>query len=128
MSTNAKRDDGTAMRIGQSLGRGVAGVLRLEKALWSSLSRAGISKLIVSPVKWAVRLVMIGLLAFFAAWGLLYVLGVIAILAIVAGVMNTSATGDGLSHSLKEEELPYGMESNVFGQTKGWFDSDSGYK
>lgn len=128
MSTNAKRDAGTAMRIGQSLGRGLAGVLRLEKALWSSLSRAGMSKLILNPVKWTVRLVMIGFLAFFAAWGLLYVLGVIAILAIVIGVMNTSATGDALSHSLKEEELPYGMESNVFGQTKGWFDSDSEYK
>ncbi|QQN26634.1 DUF3742 family protein [Pseudomonas syringae group genomosp. 3] len=128
MSTKAERDDGTAMRIGHSLGRGVAGVLRLEKALWSSLISAGMSKVIVSSVKWTARLVMIGCVAFFAAWGLLYVLGVIAILALVTGVMSTSAKGDALSHSLTEEELPYGMESNVFGQTKGWFDSDSEYK
>ncbi|SFG99700.1 Protein of unknown function [Pseudomonas syringae] len=128
MNTNAKRDDGNAMRIGQSLGRGVAAVLRLEKALWSSLSRFGMPELIVSLVKWAVRLAMIGFIAFFAAWGLLYVVGVIAIVAIAIGLMNTSTQGDALSHSLKEEELPYGMESNVFGQTKGWFDSDSEYK
>ncbi|MEE4678405.1 DUF3742 family protein [Pseudomonas alliivorans] len=128
MNTNAKRYDGTAMRIGQSLGRAVAAVLRLEKALWSSLSRFGMPELIVSPVKWAVRLAVIGFFAFFVAWGLLYVLGVIAIVAIAIGLMNTSTKGDALSHSLKEEELPYGMESNVFGQTKGWFDSDSEYK
>ncbi|RMS31325.1 hypothetical protein ALP71_01316, partial [Pseudomonas coronafaciens pv. garcae] len=119
---------GTAMRVGQSLGRGVAAVLRLEKALWLSLSSAGISKMIVSPVKWVVRLAMIGFMAFFAAWGLLYVLGVIAIVALAIGVMNTSTKGDTLSHYLAEEELPYGMESNAFGQTKGWFDSDSEYK
>ncbi|MCQ3018598.1 MULTISPECIES: DUF3742 family protein [Pseudomonas syringae group] len=128
MSTNAKSDGGTAMRVGQSLGRGVAAVLRLEKALWLSLSSAGISKMIVSPVKWVVRLAMIGFMAFFAAWGLLYVLGVIAIVALAIGVMNTSTKGDTLSHYLAEEELPYGMESNAFGQTKGWFDSDSEYK
>lgn len=128
MNTNAKRDDGNAMRIGQSLGRGVAAVLRLEKALWSSLSRFGMPELIVSLVKWAVRLAMIGFIAFFAAWGLLYVVGVIAIVAIAIGLMNTSTQSDALGHSLKEEELPYGMESNVFGQTKGWFDSDSEYK
>ncbi|BCS46660.1 MULTISPECIES: DUF3742 family protein [Pseudomonas syringae group genomosp. 2] len=127
MST-VKVQGSAAMRIGQGLGRGVAAVLRLEKALWSSLSRFGVPELIVSPVKWAVRLATIGFIAFFAAWGLLYVVGVIAIVAIAIGLMNTSTQGDALSHSLKEEELPYGMESNVFGQTKGWFDSDSEYK
>nr|WP_057425133.1 DUF3742 family protein [Pseudomonas amygdali] len=110
------------------LGRGLRRILNVERAFWSLFDRTGAPKVIVTPIKWSARAAVIGTGAFFVAWGLLYALGVVAILAVVLGIMNTSATGDALNRSLAEEELPYGMESNVFGQTKGWFDSDNEYR
>ncbi|POD15739.1 DUF3742 domain-containing protein [Pseudomonas avellanae] len=95
---------------------------------WWAECPDGVESAIVTPIKWGARAAVIGTGAFFVAWGLLYALGVVAILAVVLGIMNTSATGDALNRSLAEEELPYGMESNVFGQTKGWFDSDNEYR
>ncbi|MCK9744214.1 DUF3742 family protein [Pseudomonas syringae] len=101
MSTNAKKDDGTAMRIGQSLGRGVAAFMRLEKAFWSSLSRVGMPALIATAVKWSARVAILGAGAFFAAWGLLYVLAVVCFLAIAIGFV----TNPGIERALRGSQL-----------------------
>ncbi|KOP51784.1 hypothetical protein OX88_25235 [Pseudomonas coronafaciens pv. porri] len=128
MSTDANIDLRGAARFGHVLGLGLRRILNVECALWSLFDRTGVPRVIVTPVKWGARVAVVGAGAFFAAWGLLYALGVLAILAVILGIMNTSATCDALNRSLAEEELPYGMVSNVFGQTKGWFDSDNEYR
>lgn len=117
------------MRIGQALGRGVGGILRSEKALWSTFSRIGLPSLIVTPVKWAVRVAVIGTGACFAAWGLLYAIAIILMVAVASAAMTNLSTGNALKpRFVNDEDLPYGMESNVFGQTKGWFESENEYK
>ncbi|MFU0489967.1 DUF3742 family protein [Pseudomonas syringae] len=126
MSTSAKRDGSTAMRIGQSLGRGVAGVLRLEKALWLSLIRAGLPRPIMSPIKLAVRVAVIGVGAFFAAWGLLYVLAVVCLLAIAIGFVTNPGIerglrGSQLVHFDKSSEDSSGMSES------GWMSGPQGY-
>lgn len=126
MSTNAKRDDGTAMRIGQSLGRSVAGVLRLEKALWSSLTRAGLPSSIMSPIKWVARAAVIGTGAFFAAWGLLYVLAVVCFLAIAIGFV----TNPGIERGLRGSQLVHFDQASEdeFGKNQsGWMTGPQGY-
>ncbi|EGH18948.1 hypothetical protein Pgy4_38898, partial [Pseudomonas savastanoi pv. glycinea str. race 4] len=40
-------------------------------------------RVIVTPVKWGARAAVIGTGAFFVAWGLLYVLGVVAMAMVV---------------------------------------------
>ncbi|WP_024678128.1 DUF3742 family protein [Pseudomonas syringae] len=126
MSTNSKRDDSTAMRIGQSLGRGVAGVLHLEKALWSSLIRAGLPRPIMSPIKWVVRLAMVGAGAFFAAWGLLYVLAVVCFLAIAIGFV----TNPGIERGLRGSQLvqfDQASEDASGVSESGWMSGPQGY-
>ncbi|EGH24454.1 hypothetical protein PSYMO_24558 [Pseudomonas amygdali pv. mori str. 301020] len=83
------------MRIGQGLGRGVAAVLRLEKAMWSSISRVGMPALIVTVVKWSVRVAILGAGAFFATWGLLQLLGLLAIIAIGIGIFTSPSIQQG---------------------------------
>ncbi|AKF53340.1 Uncharacterized protein ALO42_02592 [Pseudomonas syringae pv. atrofaciens] len=126
MSTNAKRDDSTAMRFGQRLGRGVAAVLRLEKALWSSLSRVGIPEVIVTAVKWIARVAILGAGAFFAAWGLLYVLAVVCFLAIAIGFV----TNPGVERALRGSQLVHFDEASedAFGKSEsGWMSGPQGY-
>ncbi|MBD8567872.1 DUF3742 family protein [Pseudomonas syringae] len=94
MST-VKVQGSAAMRIGQGLGRGVAAVLRLEKALWSSLGRAGISALIVTAVKWSARVAVLGAGALLATWGLLQLLGLLAIIAIGIGIFSSPSIQQG---------------------------------
>ncbi|RMQ31516.1 hypothetical protein ALP86_100755 [Pseudomonas amygdali pv. mori] len=94
MST-VKVQGSAAMRIGQGLGRGVAAVLRLEKAMWSSISRVGMPALIVTVVKWSVRVAILGAGAFFATWGLLQLLGLLAIIAIGIGIFTSPSIQQG---------------------------------
>ncbi|WP_054072854.1 MULTISPECIES: DUF3742 family protein [Pseudomonas syringae group genomosp. 2] len=125
MST-VKAQDSSAMRIGQGLGRGVAAVLRLEKALWSSLSRFGMPRLIVTAVKWIARVAILGAGAFFAAWGLLYVLAVVCFLAIAIGFV----TNPGVERALRGSQLVHFDESSedAFGKSEsGWMIGPQGY-
>ncbi len=94
MST-VKVQGSAAMRIGQGLGRGVAAVLRLEKALWSSLGRAGIPALVVTAVKWSARVAFLGAGALLATWGLLQLLGLLAIIAIGIGIFSSPSIQQG---------------------------------
>lgn len=98
MST-AKSQDSAALRIGQSLGRGLVGVLRLEKAVWSFLSRVGLPLQVLFTVKWISRVAIFSAVALLATWGLLQLLGVIAILAIGVGVVTSPAVEQGLDRS-----------------------------
>ncbi|MFS2159650.1 DUF3742 family protein [Pseudomonas sp. Pseusp122] len=129
MATHTVSSENFAMRLGQSLGRGVGGVLRAERAVWSAISRAGAPSLIVAPVKWLARAVVVVGGTVLAAWGLLYVLAVVAMVAIVVGMMTNPATDRIAQNALMPDvELPYGTESDVFGRTKGWFESDNKYQ
>ncbi|POD53096.1 hypothetical protein BKM15_13710 [Pseudomonas syringae pv. syringae] len=126
MTTNAGKNGSAAMRIGQCLGRGVAAVLRLEKALWSSLIRIGLPKPIMNPIKWFVRVAVIGAGAFFAAWGLLYVLAVVCFLAIAIGFVTNPGTerglrGSQLVHFDQASEDASGMSDS------GWMSGPQGY-
>ncbi|RMW03869.1 hypothetical protein ALP03_200244 [Pseudomonas amygdali pv. tabaci] len=94
MST-VKVPGSAAMRIGQGLGRGVAAVLRLEKALWSSLCRAGMPVLIVTAVKWSARVAVLGAGALLATWGLLQLLGLLVIIAIGIGIFSSPSIQQG---------------------------------
>ncbi|KPZ20058.1 DUF3742 family protein [Pseudomonas syringae group genomosp. 3] len=94
MST-VKVQSNAATRIGQGLGRGVAVVLRLEKALWSSLSRAGMPALIVTAVKWSARVAILGAGALLATWGLLQLLGLLVIIAIGIGIFSSPSIQQG---------------------------------
>ncbi|KPY86234.1 DUF3742 family protein [Pseudomonas syringae pv. tagetis] len=94
MST-VKVQGSAAIRIGQGLGRGVAAVLRLEKALWSSLGRAGIPALVVTAVKWSARVAFLGAGALLATWGLLQLLGLLAIIAIGIGIFSSPSIQQG---------------------------------
>ncbi|BCS45871.1 hypothetical protein AAY86_01205 [Pseudomonas amygdali pv. tabaci str. ATCC 11528] len=126
MTTNAKRDDSAAMRIGQSLGRGVAGVLRLEKALWSSSIIAGLPRPIISPIKWAVRVAVIGGGVFFAAWGLLYVLAVVCFLAIAIGFVTNPGIERGLRGSQLVNFDQASEDASGMGES-GWMSGPQGY-
>ncbi|AYL18686.1 MULTISPECIES: DUF3742 family protein [Pseudomonas] len=125
MST-VKVPGSAAMRIGQSLGRGVAAVFRLEKALWSSLLRAGLPRPIISPIKWIVRVAMIGAGAFFAAWGLLYVLAIVCFLAIAIGFV----TNPGIERALRGSQLVHfdqSSEDASGASESGWMSGPQGY-
>lgn len=129
MATHTVNPDSFATRLGKSLGRGVGSMLRGERAVWSGITRAGLPGVIVTPVKWVARAAVVGGGAVLAAWGLLYVLAVVAMVAIVIGLMTNSATDRVVRKAvMSEDELPYGTEADVFGRTKGWFESDSKYQ
>lgn len=129
MATHTVNRESFATRLGQSLGRGVGSMLRVERAVWSTISRSGLPGVIVTPVKWLARAVVVGGGTVLAAWGLLYVLAVVAMVAIVVGLMTNPATDRvGLKAVMPDVELPYGTESDVFGRTKGWFESDNKYQ
>lgn len=96
MATHTLSSESFAMRLGQSLGRVMGGVLCAERALWSTLSRAGLPGVIVTPVKWLARAVVVVGGTVLAAWGLLYVLAVVAMVAIVVGLMTSSGNEHGL--------------------------------
>lgn len=92
MATHTVNRESFAMRLGQSLGRSVGSMLRVERAVWSTLSRAGLPSVIVTPVKWLARAAVVVGGTVLAAWGLLYVLAVVAMVAIVVGLLTNPAT------------------------------------
>ncbi|HEY0289932.1 MAG TPA: DUF3742 family protein [Pseudomonas sp.] len=96
MTTETRKNGSAAVRIGHVLGRGVGGILRSEKALWSSFSRIGAPSVIVNSVKWVVRAAVIGTFAFFAAWGLLYAFAVLAIFSIALGLVKNGGLNSGI--------------------------------
>jgi hypothetical protein len=63
-----------------------------------------------------------------AAWGLLYVLAVVAMVAIVVGVMTNDSDRTGRGSVLNHADDPYGTVTNVFGQKKSLFESDSDFR
>ncbi|WP_117140479.1 DUF3742 family protein [Pseudomonas amygdali] len=95
MSTYANTDLRGAARFGHVLGLGLRRILNVERAVWSLLSRAGVPGLIVTPVKWATRVALISTGAFFAAWGFLYMLSFIVLLAIGLGIVNSPGIQQG---------------------------------
>ncbi|MDU8489403.1 DUF3742 family protein [Pseudomonas syringae pv. actinidiae] len=95
MSTCANTDLRGAARFGHVLGLGLRRILNVERAIWSMLGRTGLPSLIVTPVKWATRVAVIGTGAFFAAWGLLYVFSIVVLLAIGLGIMNSPSVQQG---------------------------------
>ncbi|KAA8685758.1 DUF3742 family protein [Pseudomonas caricapapayae] len=95
MSTYANTDLRGAARFGHVLGLGLRRILNVERAVWSLLSRAGVPGLIVTPVKWATRVALISTGAFFAAWGLMYVLSFIVLLVIGFGIVNSPGIRQG---------------------------------
>ncbi|MEE4672799.1 DUF3742 family protein [Pseudomonas alliivorans] len=126
MNTDARREHSTAARIGQRLGRGVAGVLRLEKALWSWLVGAGLPRSVSSPIKWIARVILIGGGAFFASWGLLYVMALACFLAIAIGFI----TNPGIERALGGSQLVHFDQSpdDSFGTgDSGWMNGPQGY-
>ncbi|MBX8588591.1 DUF3742 family protein [Pseudomonas cichorii] len=86
MTTNTTKQGSFAMRLGHTLGRGAAGMLRMERALWSGVSKAGLPAVVVTPLKWAARLGA----AVLALWGALYVVPVVVFMAVLVGVANSS--------------------------------------
>ncbi|SHN14313.1 Protein of unknown function [Pseudomonas asturiensis] len=128
MNTDTKREHSTAGRVGQSLGRGVAGVFRSEKAVWSSLDRTGLPKSVLNPVKWSARVVVIGAAAFFGAWGLLYVLAVVCFLAIAIAFV----TSPGIERGSRDSQLVHFDQNSedAFdeGESRsGWMNGPQGY-
>lgn len=92
MATHTVNRESFATRLGQSMGRGVGSMLRVERAVWSTLSRAGLPGIILTPVKWLARAVVVVGGTVLAAWGLLYILAVVAMVAIVVGLLTNPAT------------------------------------
>ncbi|MBI6856094.1 DUF3742 family protein [Pseudomonas cichorii] len=141
MTTNTTKQGSSAMRLGQTLGRGAARMLRMERALWSGVSKVGLPALVVTPLKWAARLGA----AVLVLWGALYVVPVVVFMAVLVGIANHESTEDLLREALirnrdsdeafrksaldvvSNDEKPYGTVTNIFGQTKGWFQSDDKY-
>ncbi|AQX61262.1 DUF3742 family protein [Pseudomonas syringae pv. actinidiae] len=114
MSTHANADLRGAARFGHMLGLGSRRILNVERAIWSMLSQTGLPGLIVTPVKWATRVTVIGTGAFFAAWGLMYVLAVACFIAIAIGFVTSpdierALRGSQLVH-LDDEKSPYRKE------------------
>lgn len=129
MATHTVNRESFATRLGQSLGRGVGSMLRVERAVWSTISRSGLPGVIVTPVKWLARAAVVGGGTVLAAWGLLYVLAVVAMVAIVIGLMTNSDTDRTERGSVfNHEDDPYGTVTNVFGQKKSLFESDSDFR
>ncbi|MBI6732805.1 DUF3742 family protein [Pseudomonas amygdali] len=95
MTTDANTDLSGAARFGHVLGCGLRRILNVERAFWSLFDRTGVPRVIITPVKWGVRAAVLGTGAFFVAWGLLYVLSIIVLLAIGLGIMNSPGVQQG---------------------------------
>jgi hypothetical protein len=129
MTGFTEKRESFATRLGQSLGRGVGSMLRVERSVWSTMSSTGLSPVIVTPVKWIARAIIVFGGVVLAAWGLLYVLAVLAMAAIVIGLMTSPFTENVLrGSSVDDADPPYGSVTNVFGQTKDSFEADSEYR
>ncbi|KAA8690545.1 DUF3742 family protein [Pseudomonas caricapapayae] len=116
MSTYANTDLRGAARFGHVLGLGLRRILNVERAVWSLLRRAGAPGLIVTPVKWATRVAAIGTGAFFAAWGLLYVLAAVAMVSIGVFLINRdgSAAAPIPSSSYEDDEYTSSLQASTF--------------
>ncbi|CZT27853.1 DUF3742 family protein [Pseudomonas cerasi] len=117
MSTDANIDLRGAARFGHVLGLGLRRILNVERALWSLFDRTGVPRVIVTPVKWGGRAAVIGTGAFFVAWGLLYVLGVVAIAMVVVGLINSessSAVSSLSNFEYEDDEHAARLQASVF--------------
>ncbi|MDC6489725.1 DUF3742 family protein [Pseudomonas syringae] len=114
MTTNAGKNGSAATRVGHALGRGVGGILHTERAIWTTLVRAGVPNAILSPVKWAARVSAMVLTLGFAAWGLLYAAGLLAMVSVAFALLSGtrgSITGSGsLQTKSSNPELQDGYE------------------
>ncbi|MDU8600644.1 DUF3742 family protein [Pseudomonas syringae] len=114
MSTNAGKNGSAAMSVGHALGRGVGGILHTERAIWTTLVRAGVPNAIVTPVKWAARASAMVLTVGFAAWGLLYAAGLLAMVsvafALLSGSRGSIAGSGSLQTKSSNAELQDGYE------------------
>ncbi|MFJ5299186.1 DUF3742 family protein [Pseudomonas sp. NPDC088368] len=115
MVTQAGNRDSFAMRLGQSLGRGVGRILRVERSAWGSLYRAGVPSALVFLMKWLTRALVIGGGAYYAALGLLYALSVAVFVAIIVGLLanpdfERAARGSQLVHSSNDERKAFVAE------------------
>jgi len=118
MTTNAGKNGSAAMRVGHVLGRGVGGILHTEKAIWTTLVRAGVPNAILTPVKWAARASAMVLTVGFAAWGLLYAAGLLAMVSVAFALLSGSRgsiSGSGsLQTSLPTLSCRMGMKGAVY--------------
>lgn len=108
-------------------------VTRYERAIWIALGAAGLPSPIVAVLKWGVRLSVAGSVLFVSlpmmtiglAYALKYgfsVLGVVGVFLAIPYILKN------LRHLPESsEELGYGVEKDVYGREKGWFESDSKY-
>ncbi|MDO7927760.1 DUF3742 family protein [Pseudomonas sp. KFB-139] len=99
MTTNTTKQGSFAMRLGQTLGRGAAGMLRMERALWAGVSKAGMPAVVVTALKWAARLGA----AVLALWGALYVVPVVVFMAVLIGVANHVSAEDVLNEAMARD-------------------------
>ncbi|GAB0076356.1 MULTISPECIES: DUF3742 family protein [Pseudomonas syringae group] len=117
MTPDANTDLSGAARFGHVLGRGLRRILNVERAFWSLFDRTGVPRVIVTPVKWGARAAVIGTGAFFVAWGLLYVLGVVAMAMVVVGLINSessSAVSSLSDFEYEDDEHAARLQASVF--------------
>ncbi|KOP56556.1 hypothetical protein OX90_17420 [Pseudomonas coronafaciens pv. porri] len=126
MTTDANTDLSGAARFGHVLGRGLRRILNVERAFWSLFDRTGVPRVIITPVKWAARVAVIGTFAFFAAWGLLYVLSFTVLLAIGLGIVNSSSVENGL-YTPQLDIFGDALEDEHISGDSGWMTGNQGY-
>lgn len=84
MTTVSSQKSSTATRIGHTLGRGVAALVRTERKAWSETSTAGSASVAVTVAKWVVRGLLLAAVAAVAVVGIAYLLlGLFAVVVIV---------------------------------------------
>ncbi|EGH04510.1 hypothetical protein PSYAE_21650 [Pseudomonas amygdali pv. aesculi str. 0893_23] len=126
MTPDANTDLSGAARFGHVLGRGLRRILNVERAFWSLFDRAGVPRVIITPVKWGARAAVIGIGAFFAAWGLLYVLSFTVLLAIGLGIVNSSSVENGL-YTPQLDIFNDALEDEQISGDSGWMVGNQGY-
>lgn len=96
-------------------------LVRAEGAIWKALAAVGVPTGIIKFLKWSVRGAVLAAAA-------VYSLYLFVPLIIVCLGLWLFAQSDGKGDNTHDyDDLPYGVERNSFGQTKGWFDDDSKY-
>lgn len=140
-----KPDTGAAVaNTGRGLLSGIRGLfrraVRYERAVWSALAAGGLPSPVVAVLKWSVRLGLGGYLVFKSlpmltvglAYALTFVLQYgLGLLGVVGLFLAMPYILRNLKHlpdsSSEADELEYGMEKDVYGREKGWFESDRKY-
>ena len=96
-------------------------LVRTEGAIWTGLAALGVPAGIIKVLKWSVR-------AFVLVAAAVYSLYLFVPLILICLALWLFAQSSGRYDKVRHDDEPaYGVERNVFGQTKGWFEDDSKY-